>query len=84
MQILLWKIGMMHLNDTHKTHIDLTKQNLESVSYRGYLEIQVEFRLQGVLVETSFLYNSTEEAKADFDMLIKMIGNEPTLLNESF
>jgi len=75
---------MIQLNDTHKTHIDLTKQNLESVGYRGYLEIQVEFRLQGVLVETSFLYNSTEEAKADFDMLIKMIGEEPTLLNESF
>ena len=52
------------------------------MSYRGYLEIQVEFRFQGVLVETYFLYNSTEEAKADFDMLIKMIGNEPTLLNE--
>ena len=45
---------MLQLNDTHKTHIDLTPQNLLNIRYRGYLELSVCFRLQDVEVETAF------------------------------
>lgn len=73
---------MLQLNDTHKTHIDLTPQNLINIRYRGYLELSVCFRLQDVEVETAFTYESVEDAKADFEMLIGMVSNDPTLLTE--
>ena len=73
---------MLQLNDTHNTHIDLTPHNLISIRYRGYLELSVQFRLQDVEVETAFTYESVEDAKADFEMLIGMVSNDPTLLTE--
>lgn len=73
---------MLQLNDSRNTHIDLTRKNLTSISYRGYLELTVEFVLAGVEVETAFTYESVEKAKADFEMLIDMISDDPTLLVE--
>ena len=73
---------MLQLNDSRNTHIDLTRKNLTSISYRGYLELTVEFVLAGVEVETAFTYESVEKAKADFEMLIDMINDDPTLLVE--
>tara|TARA_B100000953_G_C17692897_1_gene316175 strand:+ start:272 stop:499 length:228 start_codon:yes stop_codon:yes gene_type:complete len=73
---------MLQLNDTHNTHIDLSKRNLTSLKFRGYLEIMVTFRLEDVEVETAFTYDSTQKARDDFEMLIDMISDEPTLLTE--
>ena len=73
---------MLKLNDTRNTHIDLTRKNLTSISYRGYLELQVEFKLAGNEVQTAFTYESVEKAKADFEMILDMISDDPTLLVE--
>ena len=72
---------MLQLNDTHQTLIDLTKKNLTGIRYRNG-EVTVKFRLDNVIVETTFTYESAVEAQTDYQMLIDMVSDSPTLLQE--
>ena len=75
--------NMLQLNDTHHTLIDLSKKNLKSISYHSMDdEITVKFRLDDIIVETSFTYETADEARKDYQMLIDMVSDAPTLLQE--
>jgi hypothetical protein len=73
---------MLQLNDADHTLIDLTKKNLTGISYRGHFEIRIKFKLEDVIIETEFEYNTISEAQDDYQMLIDMIDNTPSLLTE--
>ena len=45
-------------------------------------EITVKFKLDNVVVETTFTYESAVEARDDYQMLIDMVSDAPTLLQE--
>ena len=72
---------MLQLNDTHHTLIDLSKKNLTGINYRNG-EVTVKFKLDNVVVETTFTYESAVEARDDYQMLIDMVSDAPTLLQE--
>ena len=72
---------MLQLNDTHHTLIDLSKKNLTGIKYRNG-EVTVKFKLDNVVVETTFTYESAVEARDDYQMLIDMVSDAPTLLQE--
>jgi|GEM_PF-1331946 len=73
---------MLQLNDEDRTLIDLTKKNLTGISYWRGIHLCIKFKLEDVIIETEFTYNTIDEAKNDYQMLIDMIGNTPTLLQE--
>lgn len=73
---------MLQLNDDAHSIVDLTKDNLISISYHNNDELEVVFALDDVEIETSFTYENIEKARADYKMLIDMISNSPTLLEE--
>tara|TARA_B110000014_G_C19660511_1_gene347227 strand:- start:107 stop:382 length:276 start_codon:yes stop_codon:yes gene_type:complete len=73
---------MLQLNDVAHTLIDLTKDNLISIKYYSLDELTVVFELDDVEIETGFTYESIDEARADYQMLIDMVSNSPTLLQE--
>jgi len=73
---------MLQLNDDAHSIVDLTKDNLISISYHNNDELEVVFALDDVEIETSFTYETIEKARADYKMLIDMISNSPTLLEE--
>ena len=74
---------MLQLNDIEHTLIDLSKKNLKGISYHSMDdEITVKFRLDDIVVETSFTYETVAEARDDYLMLIDMVSDAPTLLQE--
>ena len=73
---------MLQLNDADGTLIDLTKKNLTGISYWRGIHLCIKFRLENVIIETEFTYNTIDEAKDDYQMLIDMIDNTPQLLQE--
>ena len=73
---------MLQLNDDAHSIVDLTKDNLISISYHNNDELEVVFALDDVEIETSFTYETIEKARADYKMLNDMISNSPTLLEE--
>ena len=73
---------MLQLNDDAHSIVDLTKDNLISISYHNNDELEVVFALDDVEIETSFTYETIEKARADYKMLIDMISSSPTLLEE--
>ena len=73
---------MLQLNDIEHTLIDLSKKNLKGISYHSNDEITVKFKLDDIVVETSFTYETAAEARDDYQMLIDMVSDAPTLLQE--
>ena len=73
---------MLQLNDTSHTLIDLTKNNLIGIEYRSLDEVTVKFRLDEVVVETTFTYETIADARDDYQMLIDMVSDGSTLLQE--
>ena len=73
---------MLQLNDADATLIDLSKKNLTGISYWRGIHLCVKFRLEDVIIETDFEYNSIAEARDDYQMLLDMIKDKPTLLME--
>jgi hypothetical protein len=74
---------MLQLNDIEHTLIDLSKKNLKGINYHSMDdEITVKFRLDDIIVETSFTYETASEARDDYLMLIDMVSDVPTLLQE--
>ena len=73
---------MLQLNDIEHTLIDLSKKNLKGISYHSTNEITVKFKLDDVIIETSFEYETVGEARDDYQMLIDMVSDSPTLLQE--
>ena len=74
---------MLQLNDTHHTLIDLSKKNLTGINFHSMDdEITVKFKLDNVVVETTFTYESAVEARQDYQMLIDMVSDSPSLLQE--
>ena len=73
---------MLQLNDIEHTLIDLSKKNLKGISYHSNNEITVKFKLDDVIIETSFEYETADEARKDYQMLIDMVSDTPTLLQE--
>tara|TARA_B100001245_G_C22595048_1_gene295041 strand:+ start:279 stop:551 length:273 start_codon:yes stop_codon:yes gene_type:complete len=73
---------MLQLNDIAHTLIDLTKDNIVSIKYHSLDELTVVFNLDDIEVETGFTYETIEDARTDYQMLIDMISNSPTLLEE--
>ena len=73
---------MLQLNDCGNTLIDLTKNNLIGIEYRSLDEVTVKFRLDEVVVETTFTYETIGEARDDYQMLIDMVSDGSTLLQE--
>ena len=72
---------MLQLNDTDHTLIDLSKKNLKGIKYRNG-EVTVKFKLDDVIIETTFEYETAVEAREDYQMLIDMVSDAPTLLQE--
>jgi hypothetical protein len=74
---------MLQLNDTDHTLIDLSKKNLTGINFHSMDdEISVKFKLNDVIVETTFKYDTGNKARADYEMLIEMVKEGPTLLQE--
>ena len=74
---------MLQLNDTLHTLIDLSKKNLTGINFHSMDdEITVKFKLDDVIVETTFKYDTGFKARADYEMLIEMVKDGPTLLQE--
>ena len=73
---------MLQLNDNAHTLIDLTKDNIISIKYYNLDELTVVFELDDVEIETGFTYDSNDKARTDYQMLIDMISQSPTLLEE--
>ena len=74
---------MLQLNDIEHTLIDLNKKNLTGIRFHSMNdEITVKFKLDNVVVETTFTYESAVEARDDYQMLIDMVSDSPTLLQE--
>jgi len=74
---------MLQLNDIEHTLIDLNKKNLTGIRFHSMNdEITVKFKLDNVVVETTFTYESAVEARQDYQMLIDMVSDSPSLLQE--
>ena len=73
---------MLQLNDADHTLIDLSKQNLTGISYWRGIHLAVKFNLEDVEIETEFKYDSIEEARIDYQMLLDMVKGKPTFLQE--
>ena len=76
---------MLQLNDIEHTLIDLNKKNLTGIRFHSMNdEITVKFKLDNVVVETTFTYESAVEARQDYQLLIDMVSDSPSLLQEGF
>ena len=73
---------MLQLNDDANSIVDLTKDNLISIKFSNLEELTIVFALDDVEIETSFTYETIDKARTDYQMLIDMISNSPTLLQE--
>jgi hypothetical protein len=76
---------MPQMNDTNQTELNLTKTTLLGLNYPGEEEMKVKFKLDEVEVETTLTYDSTSEARDDYQMLIDMLnasGQTKKLLQE--
>ena len=73
---------MLQLNDDAHSIVDLTKDNLISIKFSNLEELTIVFALDDVEIETSFTYETIDKARTDYQMLIDMISNSPTLLEE--
>ena len=65
---------MPQMNDTHSTEINLTKVQLEGVTYPGEDELNLKYKLNDVVVETTLSYFSSSEARDDYQMLVDMLN----------
>ena len=75
---------MLQLNDISHTLIDLSKKNLKGISYHSNDEITVKFKLDDVVIETSFEYETADEARNDYQMLIDMVDEDKYRASTSF
>ena len=73
---------MLQLNDDAHSLVDLTKDNLINIIYHSDDELIVVFSLEEVEIETSFTYDTVAGARSDYNMLLDMLSNSPTLLEE--
>ena len=73
---------MLQLNDIEHTLIDLTKENLRHIKYNNNYYVKVVFDLKDCEVETSFIYETGAKARKDYQMLLDLVQDGPTLLQE--
>lgn len=78
---------MPRMNDNDHTELNLTKVNLKEVEYTSGTSIGLKFLLNDVTVSTVLNYETPNNARDDYQMLIDMLNaSEGTkkLLNETF
>ena len=76
---------MPQMNDIYQTEINLTKKNLKGLTYPNDDTLEVMFTLDGVQVKNTLQYNSINEAREDYEMLLDMLSasaGTKQLLNE--
>jgi len=73
------------MNDIYQTEINLTKKNLKGLTYPNDDTLEVMFTLDGVQVKNTLQYDSINEAREDYEMLLDMLSasaGTKQLLNE--
>ena len=73
------------MNDINQTEINLTKKNLRGLTYPNDDTLEVMFTLDGVQVKNTLQYDSINEAREDYEMLLDMLSasaGTKQLLNE--
>jgi len=73
------------MNDIYQTEINLTKKNLRGLTYPNDDTLEVMFTLDGVQVKNTLQYDSINEAREDYEMLLDMLSasaGTKQLLNE--
>ncbi len=76
---------MPQMNDIYQTEINLTKKNLKGLTYPNDDTLEVMFTLEGVQVKNTLQYDSINEAREDYEMLLDMLSasaGTKQLLNE--
>ena len=76
---------MPQMNDINQTEINLTKKNLRGLTYPNDDTLEVMFTLDGVQVKNTLQYDSINEAREDYEMLLDMLSasaGTKQLLNE--
>ncbi len=76
---------MPQMNDIYQTEINLTKKNLKGLTYPNDETLEVMFTLDGVQVKNTLQYDSINEAREDYEMLLDMLSasaGTKQLLNE--
>ena len=73
---------MLQLNDEDHTLIDLSKKNLRHIKLNNHYYIKIIYDLDEAEIETMFTYESVAKARDDYQMLIDMVKDGPTLLQE--
>jgi hypothetical protein len=76
---------MPQMNDIYQTEINLTKKNLRGLTYPNDDTLEVMFTLDGVQVKNTLQYDSINEAREDYEMLLDMLSasaGTKQLLNE--
>ena len=76
---------MPQMNDIYQTEINLTKKNLRGLTYPNDDTLEVMFTLDGVQVKSTLQYDSINEAREDYEMLLDMLSasaGTKQLLNE--
>jgi hypothetical protein len=76
---------MPQMNDIYQTEINLTKKNLKGLTYPNDDTLEVMFTLDGVQVKNTLQYDSINEAREDYEMLLDMLSasaGTKQLLNE--
>jgi len=63
------------MNDTDKSHLNFTRVNLEGIVFEGTDKLDVKYRLNGVLIETTLQYDSYYSARNDYEMIIEMLNS---------
>ena len=74
---------MLQLNDEDHTLIDLSKKNLKHIKWNNNYYINIHYTLGDTIVETTFIYDTGSKARDDYQMLIDMAKDGPTLLQEA-
>ena len=74
---------MLQLNDIDHTLMDLSKKNLKHIKWNNNYYIKVHYTLGDTIVETRFTYETGTKAQKDYQMLIDMVQDGPTLLQEA-
>ncbi len=73
------------MNDIYQTEINLTKKNLKGLTYPNDDTLEVMFTLDGVQIKNTLQYDSINEAREDYEMLLDMLSasaGTKQLLNE--
>jgi hypothetical protein len=76
---------MPQMNDIYQTEINLTKKNLKGLTYPNDDTLEVMFTLDGVQIKNTLQYDSINEAREDYEMLLDMLSasaGTKQLLNE--